>query len=313
MDSQDQNQLPLEQTPFAIIDTEGTYLWPIFSIGVVIVDPLDYKPLKDGYWIITPACKKRGIYAKKLVVDERTNVEPTSRKETIKQLKALLNEYGVKCIFAFGASFDCGHLEELDSYKWFDIQYLVANKNHNTLLPEEAEADSKGMLKTGNGVEALYRLLSGKEEYLEVHNGLYDSYDELGLMQMAKIPYSLYLEHGEFDKMGAMISNLRKRKKETRVFKKAPKRAKPQVEKGPSIPLYKAASRLNLTFEKTMFLVKTKVLKSYHQENGYPTVDLASLEEYLDKRGARRFFLCLCLEVILLFILALLLFALLRG
>ena len=61
---------------------------------------------------------------------------------------------------------------------------IAAYRQYNDRIPLDAPCCRTGRLKTGYGVEPVYRLLSGRRNYFEKHNGWHDAMDELKIMQL---------------------------------------------------------------------------------------------------------------------------------
>lgn len=79
-------------------------------------------------------------------------------------------------------SFDKNLLNELESYRWFDIMKIAAYRQYNDKIPASIECCKTGRMKQNYGVEPMMQLLSGNRRYTEVHNALYDAADELEIM-----------------------------------------------------------------------------------------------------------------------------------
>ncbi len=174
---------------FAVIDTETTYSNEVMSIGVVIADDSSFTRVDGKYYIVEPACYKPAMYADELdyVDADFTN----DRNKVIRDLKDLLDRYGVTSIFAYNASFDRSHLPELHQYDWFDIMRIAANRNYNSAIPVGADCYSNGKLKRGYGVEPMLRMLD-VADYTETHNAYNDALDELKIMRCLGISVNRY-------------------------------------------------------------------------------------------------------------------------
>ena len=109
----------------------------------------------------------------------------------------LFQQFDVSIISAYNARFDKFHLPELSKFKWFDIMKLAAYKQHNKFIPEGIEIyANSGRIKKGFGVEPVYRMVTGRIEYKEKHNGYHDALDELVIMQQLGLPFEDYLNIG---------------------------------------------------------------------------------------------------------------------
>lgn len=168
---------------FAVIDTETTWQDNVMSIGVVISGAPAYTPLYKKYYILTPYKDQGGMFTYALYTGASPDLE-CSREEAMRDLTAFLSEHGVTSVFAYNAAFDCRHLTELREFSWFDIMRLAAYRQHNPKIPQTAECCMTGRLKSGYGVEDIYRMLSGNSHYHEIHNALTDAMDELEIMRM---------------------------------------------------------------------------------------------------------------------------------
>ena len=175
---------------FAVIDTETNWDGEVFSIGVVIADPRRYSIIKERYYVIPSATTVGGMYADQLYIKD---VEPHegTREEVIKDLKWMLLEYDIQCLFAYNAAFDRNVLPELGRYKWFDIMGKAAYKQYNPAIPDCVDCFKTGKMKSGYGVEPMLNMLT-HIEYHETHNALMDAKDELKIMQLLGLPLSEY-------------------------------------------------------------------------------------------------------------------------
>lgn len=175
----------------AVIDTETTFSNEVMSIGVVIADGDTYRMLDKRYYLIKPMYRRGGMYSYAL---HQRGIEESvaSRTETIKNIVQLLAQYGISSVFAYNASFDRNHLPELSHMNWYDIMRLAAYRQHNDKIPKDARCCRTGRLKSGFGVEAMLRLLSGDRMYYERHHALTDAIDELKIMQLLNHPIQDY-------------------------------------------------------------------------------------------------------------------------
>ena len=179
---------------FAVIDTETTWANEVMSIGVVLGDDITQKPAGGVYFLITPYCNHPAMYEAQLYIRDIKVDATGNRREIMKKLCDFLDGNGVTRILAYNACFDKTHLPELASYQWCDIMGLAGYKQYNKKIPSSAECSKSGRLKRGYGVEPIYRLLSGKCNYHETHNGYYDALDELKIVEMLGYPIEKYDE-----------------------------------------------------------------------------------------------------------------------
>lgn len=177
----------------AIIDTETNWLDQVMSIGTVLAEGSDFKPLAAKYHVLPIECQVGGMFESTLFL--KTPVRPIccTRAEAMADLMDWLQEHGVSAIFAYNAHFDRSHLPELGNYPWYDIMRLAAYRQYNPHIPERAECFATGRLKRGYGVEAMLRLLAGEEGYQESHNAIFDALDELKIMQLLGHPVEDYI------------------------------------------------------------------------------------------------------------------------
>ncbi len=168
----------------AVIDTETTWRNQVMSIGTVIANAETFEPLDARYHILSPEYLEGGMFSNVLFCDSRLSPRIRSRREAMEDLKVWLASYGVCSIFAYNAGFDKGHLPELGHLRWHDIMGLAAYRQYNPKIPRNAPCFSTGRLKSGYGVQSIYRMLSGDQGYHEVHNALCDAMDELHIMKL---------------------------------------------------------------------------------------------------------------------------------
>ena len=177
---------------FAVIDTETNWADQVMSIGTVIADTDTFAPLGAKYHVLPLECRIGGMYESTLFIE--TPVKPIlcSRREALQDLQSWFRGYGVEAIFAYNACFDRNHLPELRDFQWYDIMRLAAYRQHNPMIPPNADCCSTGRLKRGYGVEPMLRLLSGNRTYRESHNALFDALDELEIMRLLPHAYGDY-------------------------------------------------------------------------------------------------------------------------
>ena len=169
---------------FAVIDTETTWRDEVMSIGIAVSDFDSFALFAKRYYILTPYKDHGGMYTDTLYVC--TPDWECSRAATMKDLRGFLERYDVTDIFAYNALFDYRHLPELQYLDWYDIMKLAAYRQYNPKIPHNADCCATGRLKSGYGVESIYRMLSGNTRYRERHNALTDAVDELEIMRMLK-------------------------------------------------------------------------------------------------------------------------------
>lgn len=169
---------------FAVIDTETTWSDAVMSIGIVIADSVTFELIDKKYYILTPFKNHGGMYSHALYAN---NIKPDlecTREKAMDDLKGFLFTHDIATIFAYNAAFDYRHLPELRHFAWHDIMKLAAYRQHNPKIPNYAECCGTGRLKSGYGVESIYRLLSDDLGYCEMHNALSDAMDELVIMRL---------------------------------------------------------------------------------------------------------------------------------
>ncbi len=169
---------------FVVIDTETTWGDEVMSIGAVIADSETYEVIDKRYYILTPFKNHGGMYTYALYANGTKPDLECSREKAMKELTRFLTTHNIAAIFAYNASFDYRHLPEIRHFGWHDIMKLAAYRQHNPKIPECAECYGTGRLKSGYGVESIYRLLSEDFGYCEMHNALTDAIDELEIMRL---------------------------------------------------------------------------------------------------------------------------------
>ena len=181
-----------EMSKIAVVDTETTWGDEVMSLGIVIADAKEYKPLDRRYYVFDPEYRAGGIFSNVLFRIPKAETHITTREDGLKETDAWLEAAGVEKIFAYNGSFDKGHLPEWDGYEWYDIMRIAAYKQYNHSIPDSTECCKTGKLKRNYGVESITRLLSGNSAYCEMHNALQDALDELNIMRMLKREISVY-------------------------------------------------------------------------------------------------------------------------
>lgn len=176
----------------AVIDTETNWNDQVMSIGIVIADAVDFKPLAHKYYVVNPESEIGGMYSYVLRALDEKYITESTREEAIVDIKELLEEHKITKLFAYNAHFDKRHIWELCDYEWFDIMKLASNKNYNKAIPRNADCFSTGKLRRGYGVECIMRMLSKDSSYCESHNAVVDAIDELKIMELLEMGLEHY-------------------------------------------------------------------------------------------------------------------------
>lgn len=192
--NQEQLINPYNDEMIAVIDTETNWYDEVMSIGVVVATTNNFSIIDKKYYILAPEYQTGGMYSEVIGIDKnKGNIY--KRKQAINAIIEFLKNKNVNKIFAYNALFDFRHLSELDCFYWFDIMKIAANKTYNKKIPSYLECYKNGKLKTGYGVEPMYRILSGQCVYKETHNALSDAEDELFILAMLNIDLSIFEEY----------------------------------------------------------------------------------------------------------------------
>ena len=177
---------------FVVIDTETTWTDDVMSIGAVIADSMDYSVIDSRYYLIDPEYRYGGMYSGALKMYGTPKKFISARCEVAEDMRHWLDSYSVNTIYAYNAAFDKKHLPEFLDYRWHDIMRVAAYRQFNNRISDIALCFKTGRLKSGYGVECIYRLLSGDCSYMEKHNGWYDAIDELKIMELLALPIEVY-------------------------------------------------------------------------------------------------------------------------
>lgn len=175
-----------------VIDTETTYSNLLMSVGIVIADSKTYLPVCSKYYLVEPNMNYGGIYSNALFLTKEKNIMKGNYDDVIDDIQSILNEFKVKSIFAYNATFDHRLLPELERFNWYDILKIAAYKQYNRMLPPYLEYCSTGRLKANYGVQPILRYLSCDNCYCETHNAVNDAYDELLIMKLLGHDISVY-------------------------------------------------------------------------------------------------------------------------
>lgn len=181
---------------FAVIDTETNWNDEVMSLGLVIADCETFNPVGKFYYIFTPEYKVGGFFSSTLneVHDGSVTKYMDTRQNAMQYIKQCLENSGVRAIFAYNAKFDRAHLPELQCFDWVDIIRTAAYKQYNKFIPNTVEIYARsGKMRYGYGVEPIYRMVTGRSEYREKHNGYRDAEDELVIMQRLGLKYEDFL------------------------------------------------------------------------------------------------------------------------
>lgn len=177
---------------FAVLDIETTWDNKVMTIGVVIADKMTYQPETFKYYVVLPEYQEGGIYSMFAPLPSEEITKECAREDAIHDLRDCFKKYGVNSIYAYNISFDKNNLPELDDFLWYDIMTIAANRKYNKFIPDNMECYKSGRLKRGYGVEAIIQMISGRTDYKEIHNALFDAMDELKIMQYLKWSLETY-------------------------------------------------------------------------------------------------------------------------
>lgn len=169
---------------FAVIDTETTWDDEVMTIGVVIADGNSQEIIGSRYFLLNPEYKKPAMYSGTINMPGIKDIMIDSRAVVMIEIEQWLKRNGVGRILAYNASFDKGHLPELNCFEWCDIMRLAAYRQYNNKISPSAECFKTGRLKHGYGVEAILRMIGNNKSYYETHNAYYDALDELSIVQL---------------------------------------------------------------------------------------------------------------------------------
>lgn len=132
------------------------------------------------------------MYSLVLLAHGKKNTYLDTRKRCLDDVKRLLNQYRVKKIFAYNASFDKIHLLELGNYAWCDIMRIAAYKQYNKMIPSAVECFATGKMKRGYGVEGILRMIGSDKSYCEAHNAYLDVINELSIVRLLNLDLDVY-------------------------------------------------------------------------------------------------------------------------
>lgn len=169
---------------FVVIDTETTWTDKVMSVGIVVADACDMRPVETKYYVLYPEYTFGGMYSYALGHKRAGKPTVCSRQDAMQDIARICSEHDTTHIFAYNALFDKMHLPELLSFQWYDIMRLAAYVQYNPMIPHGAPLFSTGRLKSGYGVQSMLRILSGDNGYFETHNALLDALDELTIMRL---------------------------------------------------------------------------------------------------------------------------------
>lgn len=179
---------------FVVIDTETTWSDKVMSIGAVVADAFDMRPVEMKYYILDPEYRSGGMYSAALGHKRAGKPIICSREDAMQDLVNICSCHNITQLFAYNALFDKGHLPELNCLEWHDIMRLAAYIQYNPMIPHGVPLCSTGRLKSGYGVQSMLRLLSEDYSYCETHNALLDAVDELAIMRLLGHPIDKYFK-----------------------------------------------------------------------------------------------------------------------
>ena len=183
---------------FAVIDTEVNMSGELMSIGIVIARKTDFRMIRQGYVMVTPACNKAAMFSASLKYrgEKLSGFAYCEGKctiaQTISAVQEFLNTNRINTICAFNLSTERRLLPFLRNKHWCDIMDIALYKQYNKYIPKDANTFSTGRLKNNSGVRGIMRMLQQDNTYEETHNALQDAMDELEMMQLLGNPLEQY-------------------------------------------------------------------------------------------------------------------------
>ncbi|PYF42619.1 hypothetical protein [Metamycoplasma alkalescens] len=191
----DRNQIEF----FAVIDIEINEYRSPMSIGVVIAESINFDVVAKKYWIIAENVSPRAMFYYELTWPLRSDQMSLLNKVeayniAINQIIEFLLENNVNSWFSY-TDFDYRYLPELKNFfHWFDISRIARNIQYNKSIPSSYQYFKNNLIKSGWGVQNMYRLLSNDSTYFETHNALIDAEDELEIMRMLQLTLNSFKE-----------------------------------------------------------------------------------------------------------------------
>ena len=146
---------------FVVIDTETTWTDKVMSVGIVVADACDMRPVETKYYVLYPEYTFGGMYSYALGHKRAGKPTVCSRQDAMQDIARICSDF-----------------------QWYDIMRLAAYVQYNPMIPHGAPLFSTGRLKSGYGVQSMLRILSGDNGYFETHNALLDALDELTIMRL---------------------------------------------------------------------------------------------------------------------------------
>ncbi|WP_232955070.1 hypothetical protein [Mycoplasmopsis agalactiae] len=195
-----------EDSNIAVIDVETNFFNEVVSIGVAIADKNNFKLVDQNYWLIGEREQSPSMYSNVYHIPELEkygikDYVVNTYEEAVGKLIEFLDYYNISDLFSY-TKYDYNHLPELHNlYKWFDISIPARNVNTNDFIPKNSPTHKSGALIRNWGVEPTYRLLSGNNQYSEVHNALLDAIDELKIMQMLELTHEGFVTNSRIKRI----------------------------------------------------------------------------------------------------------------
>lgn len=192
---------PDGKTRVAVIDVETTWKDRVMSIGIVTITvcpdgKVERDTVQSRYFLIKPACIEGGMFSNALRIKATKDAKAVTYADAITVIRQILDASGITEMYAYDATFDKNHLPELKGYRWHDIMKIAPYSQYNAAIVRKGlPCYASGKLRSGYGVEAMLRLLTGDPGYREMHNAYYDALDEAAIMAKIAQPLSVYHEN----------------------------------------------------------------------------------------------------------------------
>lgn len=174
----------------AIINTKTNNMGDAIAIGVTIVDTNKWQLQQAQYYIISEALLYPHTYDN-LYIAHVYKSYFGKLCDVENHIRNLLTQYQITNIYAYNAQFVLKQCPGLDKYYWHDIMKIAAYQQHNPYLPSNIDYLNNGRIKYKYNIPHIM-------EYLNIScfrytdHALYDTFDELRIMQFLKIPIHEY-------------------------------------------------------------------------------------------------------------------------
>lgn len=178
--------------PVAVLRTMTNSEGSLCAVGVVITNTADWRPIAEYRYVIAPEAETADQDVLFLPVEKDCICTSCRSEHLLFRLKQMLSEEKVQYIVSYGSSARF-FLPGID-LPWLDIQNVSAYRKYNPFIPKKAKLYRNGRMKSGYGMEAMMRIVTGDKSYIRTGNPVRDCEADLCILERIHPDLGTFLE-----------------------------------------------------------------------------------------------------------------------